>query len=157
MRSEELHSWIEGFGLDAFLSSHVAGVFAHLPREVCHDLVSDPQFMLADYEPAPGYVAHIRVGLPARNRASRSVVLKRSLRRRPESFVKYVIAHELAHAHLRNGGRWPGDDPEFAADALAAAWGISATVLTRPTDFGSPKGSKPLKSARKLVALPLEV
>jgi len=123
MRSEELHTWVAGFGLDAFLCTHVAGVLSNLPGEVRHDLVSDPQFSLADYEPAPGYIAHIRVGMPGRNRASRSVVLKRSLRRRPESFVRYVIAHEFAHAHLRNGGRWPGDDPEFAADALAAAWG----------------------------------
>jgi hypothetical protein len=34
-----------------------------------------------------------------------------------------VIAHELAHAHLRNRGRWVGDDPEVAADSLAADWG----------------------------------
>jgi hypothetical protein len=38
--------------------------------------------------------------------------------------VRWVIAHELAHAHLRNGGRWLGDDPEHAADALAAGWGF---------------------------------
>jgi hypothetical protein len=124
MHSDELHTWVAGFGLDVFLSTHVAGVLSLLPGDVRHDLVSDPRFILADYEPAPGYIAQIPVGLPARNCASRSVVLKRSLRRRPESFVKYVIAHELAHAHLRNGGRWPGDDPESAADALAAAWGF---------------------------------
>jgi len=54
----------------------------------------------------------------------RSVVLKRTLRYRPEEFVRYVIAHELAHAHLRNGGRSPGEDPEVAADSLAEAWGF---------------------------------
>jgi hypothetical protein len=122
MASDELNHWVSGFGLDAFLCTHVAGVLSLLPGEVRHDLISDPSFMLADYE--PGFVAHIPVGMPTRNRASRSVVLKRTLRRRPEAFVKYVIAHELAHAHLRNRGRWPGDDPEFAADALAAAWGF---------------------------------
>jgi hypothetical protein len=110
--------------MDAFLATHVAGVLSRLPGEVRHDLVSDPSFMLADYEPGPGLIAHIPVGLPSRDRGSRSVVLKRTLRRRPEAFVKYVIAHELAHAHLRNRGRWPGDDPEFAADALAASWGF---------------------------------
>ena len=52
------------------------------------------------------------------------VVLKRTLCRRPIEFVRWVIAHELAHAHLRNGGRWAGDDPERAADALAAGWGF---------------------------------
>jgi hypothetical protein len=35
-----------------------------------------------------------------------------------------VIAHELAHAHLRNGGRHPEEDPEHAADSLAADWGF---------------------------------
>ena len=124
MPSDALNHWVSGFGLDAFLCTHVAGVVSLLPGEVQHDLISDPNFILADYEPAPGHVAHIPVGMPTRHRASRSVVLKRTLRRRPEAFVKYVIAHELAHAHLRNGGRWPGDDPEFAADALAAAWGF---------------------------------
>lgn len=124
MSNEALHRWVGGFGLDEFLSAHVAGVVALLPGEVRRDLISDPNFTLADYEPAPGAVAQIRMGLPGRNRASRSVVLKRTLRRRPEAFVRYVIAHELAHAHLRNGGRWPGDDPESAADALAAAWGF---------------------------------
>ena len=54
----------------------------------------------------------------------RSVVLKRTLRHRPIAFVRWVIAHELAHAHLRNGGRHPGEDPEHAADSLAAAWGF---------------------------------
>jgi Zn-dependent peptidase ImmA (M78 family) len=43
----------------------------------------------------------------------------------PPCRVQYVIAHELAHAHLRNGGRWEGDDPERAADALAAEWGFT--------------------------------
>jgi hypothetical protein len=62
--------------------------------------------------------------LPVRNRASRSVVLKRTLRNRTESFVTWLIAHELAHAHLRHAGRFPGEDPEHAADALAAEWGF---------------------------------
>ena len=62
--------------------------------------------------------------MPWAARSSRSVVLKRTLRRGPTDFVRYVIAHELAHAHLRNGGRYPGEDPEAAADALAAEWGF---------------------------------
>ena len=118
-----MDQWLARFELDAFLYAHVAGVMAGLPGEVRDDLVGDPAFMLCDYEPGPGVVAHIPVGSPGRMRASRSVVLKRTLRRRPASFVRYVIAHELAHAHLRNAGRWPGEDPEHAADALAAQWG----------------------------------
>ena len=52
-------------------------------------------------------------------------ILKRTLRSRPDGFIKWVIAHELAHAHLRNAGRWPGEDPERAADAVAAEWGFA--------------------------------
>jgi hypothetical protein len=67
---------------------------------------------------------HVPVASPRRNRPARSVVLKRTLRHRPLAFVRWLIAHEVAHAHLRHGGRWPGEDPEHAADALAADWGF---------------------------------
>ena len=119
-----IHCWLNRFALDAFLHAHVADVLATLPGPVRQDLLDDPSFRLSDYEPGPGVVAHVPVGVPEGRRASRSVVLKRTLRHRPQAFVRYVIAHEFAHAHLRNGGRWPGDDPEHAADALAAAWGF---------------------------------
>ena len=39
-------------------------------------------------------------------------------------FANKMIAHELAHAYLRHAGRHPDEDPEFAADSLAAAWGF---------------------------------
>ena len=86
--------------------------------------MDDPAFTMCDYEPRVGRAFYVPVKLPTRKRTSRSVVLKRTLRTRPEPFVRWVIAHELAHAHLRNGGRYPGDDPEHAADALAAGWGF---------------------------------
>ena len=121
---ELLTDWLARFELDAFLNAHVANVLGALPRHVREDFVTDPSFLLFDYEPGPGVVAHVPVGFPGRNGAGRSVVLKRTLRRRPEPFVRYVIAHELAHAHLRNAGRWPGEDPESAADALAEEWGF---------------------------------
>jgi hypothetical protein len=35
-----------------------------------------------------------------------------------------VIAHELAHAYLRNGGWGEISDRELAADALAESWGF---------------------------------
>ena len=89
--------------------------------------MTDPHFTMCDYEPALG-PACVRIGRPGVRRPSRSVVLKRTLRRRPEDFVRWVIAHELAHAHLRNGGRHPGEDPEHAADALAADWGFPRPV-----------------------------
>jgi len=122
--NELLTDWLARFELDAFLRGHVANVLGALPRHVREDFLGDPSFMLFDYEPGSGVVAHVPVGLPGRNGAGRSVVLKRTLRRRPEPFVRYVIAHELAHAHLRNAGRWPGEDPESAADALAEEWGF---------------------------------
>jgi predicted SprT family Zn-dependent metalloprotease len=52
------------------------------------------------------------------------VVLKRTLLFRSVAFTRYIIAHELAHAHLRNRGRTDQEDPEFAADSLAADWGF---------------------------------
>jgi len=125
---QTIDRWLARFRLDEFLHAHVAGVLGELPVRVRDDLVCDEAFRICDYEPGPGVVAHVPVGMPAPRRASRSVVLKRTLRRRPEKFVRYVIAHELAHAHLRNRGRWPGDDPEQAADALAAEWGFPRPV-----------------------------
>jgi hypothetical protein len=122
MSEPSLQSWLDRFSLDAVLLPHVAVVFGALPTAVRDDLVMDPAFVLCDYE--PGRMMNVPVGAPSRNRPGRSVVLKRTLRHRPEKFVRWLIAHEVAHAHLRHAGRWPGDDPEHAADALAAAWGF---------------------------------
>jgi hypothetical protein len=116
--------WLSGFDLDQALHAHVETVITALPELILGDFLHDQSFLICDYEPGPGVIAHVPVGLPGRGRSSRSVVLKRTLRRRPTDFVRYVIAHELAHAHLRNGGRFPGEDPETAADALAAEWGF---------------------------------
>src|SRR5688500_8627756 len=122
--SPAIDQWLRPFNLEASLHAHAAEVVASLPPHVRSDLMDDPAFTMCDYEPRSGNVFHVPVKLPERRRASRSVVLKRTLRNRPERFVRWVIAHELAHAHLRNGGRWDGDDPEHAADALAAGWGF---------------------------------
>jgi len=118
-----LDDWLSAFGLDPFLVDHISVVLAALPHHVREDLVSDPSFVLGDYEPSHE-PAYFRVARPGVRRPGRSVILKRTLRRRPEPFVRWVIAHELAHAHLRNGGRHPGEDPEHAADSLAADWGF---------------------------------
>jgi hypothetical protein len=99
-----------------------------LPGEVLDDLMADPCFLLADYEPVAGRAHPVMVRMSGGGGAGRSVVLKRTLRRRPEPFVRYIIAHELAHAYLRNAGRWPEEDPETAADALAAEWGFPRPV-----------------------------
>src|SRR5947209_262665 len=97
---QQVQDWLTRFGLDAFLHGHVAEVVLTLPDPVRRDLVEDPGFHLCDYEPGPGVVAHVPVGAPRRNGAGRSVALKRTLRHRPPAFVRYVIAHEFAHAHL---------------------------------------------------------
>lgn len=118
-----LEEWLASFGLEPFLRIHVEAVLVALPDAVRCDFLSDPSFSLCDYEPSH-LPAQIPVRAPLGKRPSRSVVLKRTLRRRPDNFIRWVIAHELAHAHLRNGGRHAGEDPEHAADSLAAAWGF---------------------------------
>ena len=122
----EIDNWLRPFALDERLHVHAAEVLASLPVQVRDDLMGDPAFSMCDYEPGPGVVFHVPMRLPARrgSRGGRTVVLKRTLRARHDNFVRWVIAHELAHAHLRNAGRWPGDDPERAADALAEDWGF---------------------------------
>jgi hypothetical protein len=116
---KRIEQWLAPFELDVFLRPHVVAVVLALPDTVREGLIGDASFRLYDFEPGPMQVAHVPMSLPGR-----SVVLKRNLRRRSASFVRYVIAHELAHTHLRNRGRVPGEDPELAADSLAAAWGF---------------------------------
>ena len=61
---------------------------------------------------------------------SRSVILKPRLSACHESFAYYVIAHEFAHAYLRNGPWGEFTNVEDAANALAASWGF-----TMPYEF----------------------
>lgn len=117
-----VNNWLERFGLEQFLREHVAVVVSALPEKVRADLVEDPRFRMCDYEPGV-LPATIPLASPGRT-PSRCVVFKRTLRKRPVGFVRWVIAHELAHAHLRNGGRYEGEDPEAAADSLAEEWGF---------------------------------
>jgi hypothetical protein len=122
-RMTHVRQWLSSFTLDAALAPHVETVMCGLPQPVLDDFLSDPAFTLHDYDPSPGKMMVVPVRAPQGKSASRSIVLKRTLKRRPPEFVRWVIAHELAHAHLRNAGRFPGEDPEHAADALAASWG----------------------------------
>jgi len=118
-----LEEWLASFSLAPFLHTHVAVVVTALPPEVLQDFCSDPAFSFCDYEPSH-LPAHIPLRSPSARGPSRCVVLKRTLRKRPDEFIRWVIAHELAHAHLRNAGRHEGEDPEHAADSLAADWGF---------------------------------
>jgi len=125
----QVEQWLAGFSLDASLHPHVAAVFVALPVEVRDDVMGDPQFTLTDFEPGHGRSFQVLVGMPTltspgKQGGSRAVVLKRRMWRRDEPFIRWVIAHELAHAHLHNEGRFPGEDPEVAADALAMMWGF---------------------------------
>ena len=116
------------FELDAALHEHVLHVMRAMPDDVRDELLSDDAFTLYDYEPGADTMMRVPVGVPGIDGGSRSVVLKRTLRHQSAAFARWVIAHELAHAHLRNQGRWEGDDPEHAADALAARWGFPRPV-----------------------------
>jgi hypothetical protein len=120
--STSVESWLLSFSLDPFLHDHVAVVLAALPPHVQSDFLGDPAFTLCDYEPS--LPSHIPVRAPSAKGPSRCVVLKRTLSRRPPNFIRWVIAHEFAHAHLRNAGRHKDEDPEHAADSLAADWGF---------------------------------
>ena len=124
---ENIDNWLRPFALHDALHAHATDVLCALPEPVLADFMDDPAFSMCDYEPGTGraYVVPVKL-IPQGGRlsAGRAVVLKRSLTTRPIDFVRWVIAHELAHAHLRNAGRWPGDDPEHAADALAGEWGF---------------------------------
>ncbi len=121
---DRIDQYLRPFGLHAALHTHAAHVLATLPDAVLSDLLDDPGVVFYDYDPAPGKMMEVPVRLPCGRGASRSIVLKRTLTARAPAFVNWLIAHELAHAHLRNQGRWPGDDPELAADSLALQWGF---------------------------------
>lgn len=126
--ASDIDAWLLSFALDGVLHDHAREVVSALPPDVRTDLMFDNRFCMADYEPTPDRGMMVSVGCPSRHSASRSVVLKRTLRRNHPAFVRYVIAHELAHAFLRNAGRSPDEDPEHAADALAAQWGFPRTA-----------------------------
>jgi hypothetical protein len=122
--SIRVDDFLRPFGLHSQLHQHAAHVLQSLPDDVRMDLMGEAGVVFYDYEPGPGAVMNVPVKPPGKRGASRSIVLKRTLTRRSVGFVQWLIAHELAHAHLRNGGRWPGDDPELAADSLALQWGF---------------------------------
>src|SRR5688572_26593376 len=121
----DLHERLSRFGLDEFLLAHVSGVMAAMPGTVRDELLGDAGFRICAYDPGPaGMCITVAAPTPGCNKPGRSVVLPRTLRRSRPAYARWMIAHELAHAHLRHGGRSAGEDPERAADALAAEWGF---------------------------------
>ena len=105
-------------------------VLERLPVVVQRDFLDDSRFTVSldNYAVGRGWTLLMRppgcVG-----ESSRCVVLRPRLADCSEEFAHYVIAHEFAHAYLRNGGWDEITDVEDAADALAASWGF-----VRPTD-----------------------
>lgn len=101
-----------------------------LPEPVQRDFLDDPRFRIAleNYSPSEGWSLWMASPGPIGS-GSRCVVLRPRLADCPEPFAHYVIAHEFAHAFLRNGGWGDITDIEEAADALAASWGF-----VRPTE-----------------------
>jgi len=78
---------------------------------------------LENYIPGEGWSLWMASPGPVGS-SSRCVVLRPRLENCAEEFAFYVIAHEFAHAFLRNGGWGDITDIEEAADALAASWGF---------------------------------
>lgn len=118
-----LRDWIRRFRLHMDLREHVVEVLLSMPANVRDELVVDARFGIIDYEPGEGTFV-VPMAVPGKGYVSRCVVLKRTLIDKPQAFIRWVIAHEMAHAYLRNDGRTAGEDPEYAADALADQWGF---------------------------------
>lgn len=117
-------AFIEPFADHPLLQQRVLSVLESLPTNVQRDFVDDPRFGTAidNYEPGKGWTLFMPMPGPP-GQGSRCVVLRPKLENASESFAKYIIAHEFAHAFLHNGGWGDITDIEEAADALAASWG----------------------------------
>jgi hypothetical protein len=118
-----LNVLLESFGESDPLRHRVVMVLESLPQQVLHDFLEDPGFRITKLHPKNDSGMPL-LALPIGGRGSRCVALKPRLAECSEPFGLYVIAHELAHAHLHNGPWGEFTDPEEAADALAASWGF---------------------------------
>ena len=118
--------YLEPFRDHQPLDQRILHVLNALPEDIQQDFLCDDRFqvVLDNYQRGKGW--SLIMDLPsADGQASRCVVLKPKLATCSEAFAWYVIAHEFAHAFLRNGGWGEIKDREEAADALAAHWGFS--------------------------------
>ncbi|MEO2014785.1 MAG: hypothetical protein ABGZ53_10480 [Fuerstiella sp.] len=118
-------TYIKPFAEYPVLQRRVLSVLQAIPSEVQRDFLEDPRFGVAidNYEPGKGWSLWMPTpGLDGNS--TRCVVLRPKLNSATEQFANYVIAHEFAHAFLRNGGWGEITDVEEAADALAASWGF---------------------------------
>ena len=107
------------------LQRRVLHVLNTLPKEIQQDFLSDPCFTISPDNYVPGEGSTVFMATPeGGGLSSRTVVLKLRLSECDEAFAHYVIAHEFAHAYLRNGPWGDISDTEDAANALAASWGF---------------------------------
>ena len=125
MRSAE--EFVATFVQDESLKARIVRVFSQLPEAVQREFMDDPVFEIKIADQGR-WSTTVLLKPPEGRKGSRLIVLDSSLKHRALPFAHYVIAHEFAHAALRNRGRHPGEDPEHAADSLALAWGF-----VRPT------------------------
>lgn len=98
-------------------------ILRNLPSEVIEDFLADPTFRIDLEQRGENNRSQMFMAAPIGRDVSRCVILRPKLSRASDAFRQYVIAHELAHAFLRNGGWREYTDREEAADALAAVWG----------------------------------
>lgn len=130
---EDFAEHLIGFAETEPLRERLRTVLHALPSDVRRNLLDDPRFQitLENYVPGKGWSLWMpSPGLPGSN--SRCVVLRPRLATCPAEFAHYVIAHELAHAYLNNGGWGDITDAEQAADAMAASWGFHRPPGGRP-------------------------
>ena len=121
--NSELDPLLVAFEVTDPLRTRLHHVLSALPHEVQRDFTEDPRFCIRPLSRKRS--CETLLALPAPDGSgSRCVVLKKRLASCSQAFGFYVIAHELAHAYLRNGPWQQYTDPEEAADALAASWGF---------------------------------
>ena len=122
---QHLQRYVERSVGPGVLATRIVTVMQRLPKSISMAFISDPCFRLALDDYVPGEGRTVWMACPQPGNGSRCVILKPKLAHCREDFAHYVIAHELAHAHLRNGGWGHHLDPESAADALADSWGFA--------------------------------
>ena len=117
--------YLEPFSEYPILQRRVRHVLEQLPTEVQQDFLDDHRFkvIIDNFQPGVGW-SFLMSAPGSLGNGSRCVVLRSKLADAHEPFALYVIAHEFAHAYLRNGGWQDITDIEEAADAMAASWGF---------------------------------
>lgn len=106
------------------LSKRIIKVLNQVPARYRKDLLEDESFRISLDDFVPGKGRTVWMAGPSASGSSRCVVLKPRLEKCSDAFCCYIIAHEIAHAWLNNGGWGDITDREEAADALAASWGF---------------------------------